>query len=49
VHITELRTALAHARNALGLAAVSCTQPTITAGVTPVLLADLQEIKAARH
>ncbi|HEX2062288.1 MAG TPA: FG-GAP-like repeat-containing protein [Thermoanaerobaculia bacterium] len=48
-HINELRMALADARGVLGLAPVSYTQPAITAGVTPVLLADLQEIKAAMY
>jgi hypothetical protein len=49
VHITELRTALAQARNALGLPAVNYSQPSIVAGVTPVKLADLQEIEAAHY
>lgn len=46
-HINELRTALAEVRSVLGLAPLSYTQPTITPGVTPVLYADLQEIKAS--
>jgi len=49
VHLTELRTALAEARTALGLPAVSYTQPTLTPHVTAVKRADVQEIKTAHY
>ncbi len=46
VHVTALRTALDAARSAIGLAAISYTDPTITAGVTVMKAAHLTELRA---
>ncbi|HEY0156444.1 MAG TPA: Ig-like domain repeat protein [Thermoanaerobaculia bacterium] len=47
VHLTELRTAIAQARAALGLPAVALSQPTITPRVTKAKFNDLQELRMA--
>ena len=47
VHVNELRTALAQALTAAGVAAPVYTQPTITAGSTPIRAADILNIRNA--
>jgi hypothetical protein len=45
VHITELRSSLDAARSTIGLSAMGYTDPTLTAGVTMVKAAHLQELR----
>ena len=45
VHITDLRAALGAARNALGLLPVNYTDPTLSAGTTPIKAVHIQEIR----
>jgi hypothetical protein len=47
LHITELRTATEAARSALGLPVTSYTDPALTAGVTPMKAAHINELRAA--
>jgi 6-phosphogluconolactonase len=47
VHVVELRDALAEVYAAAGLSAPVYTDPTLTAGVTAVKLAHIQELRAA--
>lgn len=49
VHLTQLRTAIAEARAALGLPSVAFSQPVITPKVTKVLFNDLQELRTSFH
>jgi len=44
-HITDLRTGLNEARSALGLSTLTFTDPTLTAGTTPVKAAHVQELR----
>ncbi|HKR66161.1 MAG TPA: FG-GAP-like repeat-containing protein [Thermoanaerobaculia bacterium] len=46
-HITELRTAVNEARTALAIGAFSFTDPTLTAGSTPVRAVHFEELRAA--
>ncbi|MEO8037051.1 MAG: hypothetical protein ABI837_21675, partial [Acidobacteriota bacterium] len=46
IHVTELRAALDAARAAIGLPALSYTDPTITAGTTRVKATHISQIRA---